>query len=275
MIAMHNKPFCMAVLYNWYTVLVKIITLNTWGGRAGKEQLLAFIKQQCDVDVFCLQEMWSDEYHDLIDGIAGGVKVEYEKILVHGVQEVSKLLGDHTPFFRPHNKDNYGLLTLVKNELEIVKEGEVFVHKFKEFVPEGDVGLHARNVQYIQTNYNNKTLTILNFHGLWNGKGKTDSEDRIMQSEKIVAFLKTLQGEIIFCGDFNLLPNTQSIKILENYGLRNLVREYNITSTRTSFYTKNEKYADYIFVTKGLTVKDFKVLQDEVSDHAPLYLEIE
>ena len=76
-------------------------------------------------------------------------------------------------------------------------------------------------------------------------------------------------------GDFNLLPDTQSIKKLENFGLRNLVKEYNITSTRTSFYTKSEKFADYAFVSSEIAVKDFKVLPDEVSDHSPLYLEFE
>ena len=77
------------------------------------------------------------------------------------------------------------------------------------------------------------------------------------------------------CGDFNLLPDTESIKILESSGLRSLIKEYNITSTRTSFYTKPAKYADYILVTPGIEVKDFKVLTDEVSDHSPLFLEIE
>ena len=57
--------------------------------------------------------------------------------------------------------------------------------------------------------------------------------------------------------------------------MRNLVKEYEITSTRTSFYKKSEdKHADYIFVSNGIEVKDFRVLPEEVSDHSALYLEI-
>jgi endonuclease/exonuclease/phosphatase family metal-dependent hydrolase len=53
----------------------------------------------------------------------------------------------------------------------------------------------------------------------------------------------------------------------------NLVREHNVQSTRTSFYTKPDKFADYVFVTPDISVRNFKVLPDEVSDHAALYVE--
>jgi endonuclease/exonuclease/phosphatase family metal-dependent hydrolase len=63
--------------------------------------------------------------------------------------------------------------------------------------------------------------------------------------------------------------------MFEDFGLRNLVKEYGVISTRTHFYTKPEKFADYIFVLQGIDVKDFRVLPDAVSDHSPLYLEFE
>jgi len=44
----------------WTKEHMKIITLNTWGGRAGKELLLSFFeKYRDDADIFCLQEIWS------------------------------------------------------------------------------------------------------------------------------------------------------------------------------------------------------------------------
>ena len=54
---------------------------------------------------------------------------------------------------------------------------------------------------------------------------------------------------------------------------RNLVSEFNITSTRTPLYDKAEPYADYVFVSSGVEVNVFSVLDAVVSDHAPLYLE--
>jgi endonuclease/exonuclease/phosphatase family metal-dependent hydrolase len=164
---------------------------------------------------------------------------------------------------------------LVSKKLNVTEEGDVFVYKQRGFIPEGDVGTHARNIQYVTVETSNGPFTVINFHGLWNGKGKTDTEDRINQSRNILAFTQKLNGEHILCGDFNLLPDTESLKLFEREGLRNLVKEYKISSTRTSFYTKPEKHADYMFVTKGVQVKEFTVLPDEVSDHAPLLVEID
>ncbi len=255
---------------------MRIISLNTWGGRAGKENLLSFFRKHADTtDIFCLQEIWATAYKHLDGHLAGGVAINNEEIMVHGLQEISAALPDHVPFFRPHHMDNYGLLMLVNKSFSVVEEGEVFVHKHKGYVPEGDAGNHARNVQYVTVETATGPLTIMNFHGLWNGKGKTDTEDRMQQSKNILAFTKKLSGEYLLCGDFNLLPDTESLKIFESEGLRNLIKEYGVSSTRTSFYTKPEKQADYVFVTKGTPVKDFEVLPDEVSDHAPLFIEVQ
>ena len=76
-------------------------------------------------------------------------------------------------------------------------------------------------------------------------------------------------------GDFNLRPDTESVRMLEAAGLRNLVREYGIETTRTSLYDHRDKepHANYAFVSAGIEVRDFRVLPDEVSDHAPLFLD--
>ncbi len=254
---------------------MKIVTLNTWGGRAGKEKVLSFLATQRDtVDIFCLQEIWSAPYDHLEGQLAGKFPIHHKNIMTYGKQEITELLSDYEYFFHPSHLDNYGLLMLVKKGIDVLGSGDIFVHKERGFVPEGDPGHHARNIQYVTIKDRDTTRTICNFHGLWNGEGKTDSEDRIRQSENILEFTKGLHGEVIFCGDMNLLPETESIKILEAGGLRNLITEYAITSTRTSYYTKPEKFADYVFVNKEVIVKDFKVLPDEVSDHSPLCIEV-
>lgn len=254
---------------------MKILSLNTWGGRAGAEGLIAFFnRMKRDVDIFCLQEIWSAPYEHFEGVSAGGLAIQHGTIMTNGLQDITGLLGEHEYFFHPHFMDNYGLLMLVHKRLSVKGVGEVWVHREKGYMPEGDIGLHPRNLQYVEVvDQNNKTYTVCNFHGLWNGKGKTDSEDRIAQSERIVEFVASRTGEAICIGDFNLLPDTESIAILERARMHNLVREYGITSTRTSLYTKPEKFADYAFVTEGVVVQQFAVLPDVVSDHAPIFLE--
>ena len=198
-----------------------------------------------------------------------------EKIMTRALHEISAELPNHKALFHPHVGDNYGLLMLIRKEHKVVSEGDVFVYKKKGYVSDDDAGNHARNIQYATVTLNNRPVTVINFHGLWNGKGKTDTEDRVRQSKNILAFTKKLKGEYVLCGDFNLLPDTESITLFEAEGLRNLIKENKVTSTRTSLYAKPEKYADYVFVTKGIQVKKFTVLPDEVSDHAPLLIEVE
>lgn len=257
---------------------MRIISLNTWGGRAGKEILLDFFKKYTDTtDVFCLQEIWSAPYEHLEGHLAGGIEIDNEQIMVYGLQAIIEILPNHVPFFRPHHGDHYGLLMLVHKSLVIIEEGEIFVYKQKGYMVEGDVGNHARNIQYVTVKKEDALVTVINFHGLWtdSGAGKKDTPDRLEQSAKILEFTQKLQNPFILCGDFNLLPDTKSVQMFEDAGLRNLIKEFGIISTRTSFYTKPQKFADYVFISKDLNLKDFKVLPDEVSDHAPLLIEVE
>ena len=254
---------------------MKIISLNTWGGRAGKEKLLNFFGKHKDtIDVFCLQEIWSAPYKHLDGSPAGGMAINHDDIMVYGMQDISEVLSNYRVYFRPHHLDNYGLMMLVKADLNVIEDGEIFVYKHKGYIPEGDVGNHARNIQYVTVQTNSGIRTIINFHGLWNGKGKTDSDDRLIQSANILNFVKNLNNLFVLCGDFNLLPDTKSLRKFEEAGFRNLIRDFDITSTRTSYYTKPEKFADYVFASSELRIDSFEVLSDEVSDHAPLFVEV-
>lgn len=248
---------------------MKIISLNAWGGRV-PDPLKNFLeKYKNDIDVFCFQEV----YHN-----AGGKLIEEwwndGNIDAQLFENMEKVLTDYKGFFYPHFIDFWGLSIFIKKQIPILKEGDFFVHKAPsmEIAKKGGT---SKNVQYVSFEYKGKKINVISFHGLWTGEGKGDSDSRIKQSENIVGFLKTLSGEIIFCGDFNLSPNTKSLKIIEEFGFRNLIKENNVTSTRTSFYTKEERLADYVLVTDGIKVNDFKVLSDEVSDHNPIYLDFD
>ncbi len=256
---------------------MKIISLNTWGGRAGEKRLLDFLKNAGQTtDVLCLQEIWSVEDENTMLRFAEGLEIIHKDIMFGGVKKISSALENFNYYFRPHYKDDYGLLTLVKKEIKVKDEGELFVHKHKGYVSDSHFGHHARNIQFVRLEFSGKEILVVNFHGLWNGKGKEDSEDRLNQSKMILNFLKEAKAlNIILCGDFNLLPDTKSLKMFEEFGLHNLVIKNGITSTRSHYYDKPEKHANYIFVSDSIRVKKFEVLSEVVSDHLALALEIE
>lgn len=246
---------------------MKLITLNTFGGRVYKE-LINFLNKHQDVGIFCFQEIYHKATH--IHVAQGGIDPNLTLF-----DDIQKALPNHHGYFRPHYLETYGLATFVKKGLEVTREDELFVHHHKGFIPEGEVGNHARNVQMVSISTAKGAVNIFNFHGLWNGKGKTDTKDRLEQSKKLTTYVKGFGGKKVLCGDFNLLPDTESIKIVEALPMRNLIKEHGITSTRSSFYDKDVRFADYMFVNDAVDVKIFKVLPEEVSDHLPLYLEFE
>ncbi|MBP7741337.1 MAG: endonuclease/exonuclease/phosphatase family protein [Candidatus Pacebacteria bacterium] len=243
---------------------MKIVSLNTWAGVV-YEPLLKFFDTYRDVDIFCLQEIYSK---------AEGKEEPHPELamrldLFERIEE--RLQDTHVGYFRPAHADYYGQALFVKKDIVVEEEGDIFIYENNE--PEAR-GKHSRNLQYIRITVNGKPTVVANLHGLWNGMGKSDTPDRILQSENIRAFVRGRSEQVIVLGDFNLNPNTKSLSIAGE-GMRNLIEEYGITSTRTSFYERENRFADYAFVSPDVEVVDFKVLPEEVSDHAALYLEIE
>ena len=119
------------------------------------------------------------------------------------------------------------------------------------------------------------TYVIGNVHGLWHTSGKEDMPERLEQSRRIVAAMAAVPAEKkIIVGDLNLVPDTQSIHLIEAAGYRNLITEYAVTDTRTVFYRRAPRLADYVFVSRAVRVEAFHVDQTPVSDHAALILSV-
>ncbi len=249
---------------------MKVISLNTWGGEAGVDGLVDFLQAHSDADVFCLQEVWNGGEH-MLEKKSGGSWLERRVPTL--LTDMSAALPQFKHHFRPHFFDFYGMAMFVKEGIEVIEEGEQYIYKEKGWVSPEEFGNHARILQFVTVRTDSGIQTILHLHGLWNGQGKGDSSDRLEQSDRVLKFASQLTNPYVILGDFNLRPDTESLKKFEEFGLRNLIAEHGITSTRTSHYTKPEKFADYAFVSEGVDVKKFKVLPDEVSDHSPLYLE--
>lgn len=240
---------------------LKLVTLNVWGGRV-REPILEYFSKNKDVDIFCLQEV----YHNAPSKISD----EDCYLNLNFFGEVSEILNNHTPYFRPVVNNIYGIGVLIKNTVTVTDEGQIVIYENKDY--EGVGPRHSRIAQWVKCTHDGSDYVIVNVHGLWNGKGKKDSEDRIIQSKKIKEFVDACRAPVIICGDFNLEPNTDSLEILSS-GMNDLIKENNITSTRTSFYEKDVRYADYIFTSDNVTVNKFDVIEDEVSDHNALELE--
>lgn len=133
----------------------------------------------------------------------------------------------------------------------------------------------CRSIQNAIINIKGKDLQIINVHGIWN-KDKVGDERTILQSKFILSKVRE-DIPCIVVGDFNLLPNTQSINVLDSK-LNNLINIYNIKNTRTKFDDgsgKEELICDYIFVNNMVKVNELKILDSNASDHLPLILDFD
>jgi endonuclease/exonuclease/phosphatase family metal-dependent hydrolase len=250
---------------------MKILTLNAWGGRI-KEPLLDFIKKQKDnIDVFCFQEIFkqSSINDEEVKYLTNTAKVHRDLL-----GDISKILSNYNPFFCPVYKDIYGVAIFVKKDLNIIDSGFVTLYENSNFPDSNDPWAdHNRKMQWVQISVDDKKLNVINLHGHWVTGNKMDNPARLKQSQIILDLINKLEGSKILCGDFNLRPDTESIKMIDEK-MSNLIKKYNVKSTRTSLYKKSEQFADYVFVSPDITEKDFKVLSDEVSDHTAILIEI-
>lgn len=243
--------------------MMKLVSLNTWGGTLN-DLLLAFFEAHQHIDFFLLQEVYLNATERTNWDNRGNPNLFID---------LQKTLPGHTGFYAPAQDGEYGLAGFIKKGIKIEDQGDVFIHRSRDAMIGTDASTLGRNLQYFKIG-GIKPFTLMNFHGLWTGQGKLDTPERIAQSERIVEFARGTMGDFILTGDFNLMPETESIHILEGMNVRNLIKDHGITKTRTSYYKKTpDAYADYTFVTPGIEVKEFRVLPDEVSDHSALYLE--
>lgn len=241
---------------------MQIITLNIWGGYLIKP-LLNFFSAHQEIDVFCLQEA----YHRATQKISTDNKILCLDIL----DRIQEKLPNHHAYFTPVVGDSYGLAIFYRKTLNLTEQNKLLIHNNPNYSGSGPE--HSRYLQYITCQLGSEALTIINMHGLWNGKGKLDSIDRISQANAIHRFIKKLKTPAVIAGDFNLRPDTQSMEIISS-NLTNLISQYQITDTRTCYYEKTERYADYVLLSPEIKIISFKKMTDLVSDHAPLLLEL-
>lgn len=123
-------------------------------------------------------------------------------------------------------------------------------------------------------------LGVVSVHGVPCTGDKLESEGRLRQTRQLLEWLKGQSIPPIVCGDFNLYPATKSVQKFAAAGYRDLVKEYQIATTRNRLAWEKwpnnmQLYADYTFVSPSVTVADFRVLAIEASDHLPMIIDVD
>lgn len=104
---------------------------------------------------------------------------------------------------------------------------------------------------------------------------------KLKETENLIKSLEKRDSKFTLSGDFNALPKSTVIKLIEERFI-NLGPDYSINSWTTKPFSYNgfeenelNWRLDYIFGTKDIRVINAEIIQTEFSDHLPLLIEIE
>ncbi|MEZ5380122.1 MAG: endonuclease/exonuclease/phosphatase family protein [Acidimicrobiales bacterium] len=264
---------------------VRIVSLNAWGGAMFAE--LAAWLPTCGADIVCLQEVTR------VAGLGGSTRfADGERSLPQRASlfdDVRRLLPRHRASFvvsdagpvttddGVEHRQDFGLAMFVAETHPVIGERADFVHgHFVDHV-EWQIADRPRLAQAVRVfdRSSNTVVTVTHLHGLRDPSGKGDTPERRAQAQRLVSLIQSVRepGDLaVVCGDFNLLPGSETFEILAGIGLADLV---GTADTRTSRYTKPSRHANYLLVSDPSRVRRFEALAEpEVSDHRALVLDL-
>lgn len=267
---------------------MRIISLNTWGGHLWL-QLAGFLSAEAP-DILCLQEVIHSPVPapDWLDYRDDGAQLPQR---AHLFRDVAALLPDHVAHFAPAARGQlwdgatalpslWGLATFVRADHPIIGQAQGFVHK--DFSADG-FGAHPRSrvahVVRVHDPARGRAVTIGHMHGLRDpAAGKRDTPDRLRQAERFAGLIAGVaepgaapDEPLIVGGDFNVEPDSVTFAILADLGLADRTLAVAPEGTRTSYYDKPGRFADYVLTNPAAAAATVTVVrQPEVSDHCPL-----
>lgn len=266
---------------------MKVMCLNGWGGRL-HEKLLPYLREAAP-EILCLQEIVHSPASDK-DWLTyrDGDHVLPQR--ANFFRDVCQALPEHLAVFCPAaqgvlwDKDQsipsqWGLATFVHRSLPVIGQMQGFVHKDYSPVGYGDHprsrSAHGVRVYDYATD---RSVSVTHMHGLRDLNGKMNTPARTEQARKLLALSRQVSepGDLrLICGDFNVEPDSHTLRMLTEAGFSELVTGKGFESTRTSHYKKPMKFADYMLIDNEDAVRGFDVVSDpQVSDHCPLVLEL-
>ena len=211
---------------------MKILQLNIWGGKLGKQISELIVREQ--PDIICFQEAveMSGKENFFVATLAE---------LTEGTDYTHQFFSPSFAFKHMNRKAHWGNAIVSKLPFTATEDfftRGAFVDDFD--LLEGDYNL--RVLQRATVLHNGKPLHILNHHGHHVREHKLGNEETMRQCTMIAAYIQTLTGDIVLAGDFNLSPESESLGLLNGL-LTNQCIAHDVDTTRTVLTHKKEVLA--------------------------------
>ena len=245
---------------------LKLLQLNIYQGKQYKI-LKDYLKNE-NFDILALQE--------LSGGQKGYVKTDIFKDLKSYLDLDGDMVKDTNFIGDPKSYIGNGIL--FKKNLEVSNRQEIWMKPFRETSKNNkDWPTHPHAGLSLDFNIGGRIYTVVNVHMVW-GPTPFDEDYKAKQAKILLNYMKSLKNPFIFTGDFNLVRET---KIMESFAMigQDLAYQKGITNTlnprihRAKGLFPKGLSVDYVFVSKEIAVKDFKLIDTpDLSDHFGLSL---
>lgn len=252
---------------------IKFITLNIWKNSTIIDSAVAFIKKE-NPDIINLQEVYNakdaslDKRYRTLEILKKDLSLSY----FHFAAKFRDITKKDNLYAEQGNA--------IFSRFPIMKSGAIFFdipyRVVNDYEQKRIYDQLPKNLQSVVVEVEDTTFYIYNVHGIWGTDGK-DSKRRLKMSQTIVDQVKDKRN-VILAGDFNLRPNTQTIKNIEGY-LKNVFKDELTTTFNLKRKSDPGGYStavvDMIFVSPDMKVIDHYCPQVDVSDHLPLVCTLE
>ncbi|MDZ4228580.1 MAG: endonuclease/exonuclease/phosphatase family protein [Candidatus Levybacteria bacterium] len=253
---------------------IKLITLNLFQGGLYFKNIKNFLEKE-KPDILCLQEVFDS--HD-----------KSAKENLRSIDILKRLLPSYYYHFAPellsvNNGIEAPLGNAIFSKFLITKTNTIFYDipygKYNAYLKNDnkyDPSMEPKNLEYVQVDLGKASINIFNTHGIW-GQHGNDTKRRLQMGQVIINQIKGKEN-VILAGDFNLFPNTQTVKNIEKH-LKNVFANELKTTFNIKLKLQPGNYGravvDMIFLSKNIRILKKYCPDVNVSDHFPLICNIE
>jgi endonuclease/exonuclease/phosphatase family metal-dependent hydrolase len=213
-------------------------------------------------DILCLQEAFSSE-----------VEVAIPDRMLNGFEMIKEHSGLKYSFFSPTLTAIYATVPAafgngIISRYPLSDTRTIFING--EYVPDYNptnytMGNNIRNLQIVTVQTDQHEFALANHHAYWLPDPLGDNTT--MEKMKLVKqSLESVSLPLIFSGDLNVRAESQSMRVFDNF-LEDLTATHHITSTLSSIGKAKNVACDHVMIRNGITVTDYAVCDQLVSDH--------
>lgn len=239
---------------------MRIMQINLWTGRI-KYPLKKFIAR-AGVDILCGQEaVWKEDDQEQIENL-------------FTTADQIKNFGEFQDDFRTANMGmrlGNGVMMMgnvVMSRSKLVEKEEKLVHG----VPNLEDGKMIDHAYFAQKVVIGEGVVVVNYHGYWKPEPIGD-ENTVVAMEKVAEMIRGETRPVVMCGDLNVISESPAMRCLDF--MRDLTEESGVKTTLSGLGFQGEVACDHVLVNDKVKVRDFRVIDELVTDHKAIIVEIE